>query len=892
MNAGDMNPETWARIQELFNHVIDLDEPARSAFLAEACGDEPQLRRQIEDLLRASEYGGASLEALVSEAAARTRTAPPETIGPYKLLRLLGEGGMGSVYLAERADAQYRQLVAVKIVKHDLVSEEVLQRFLSERQILANLNHPNIARLLDGGTTDQGLPYLVMEYVEGEPIDEYCDRHRLSTKERLGVLRQVCAAVHVAHQNLVVHRDIKPSNILVLPDGTPKLLDFGIAKLLSPGVVAHTIAMTRLDMRVMTPLHASPEQVLGKPITTASDVYALGVLMYHLLTGQRPYRLESDRPGDIERAICDTQPAKPSAAVGQPDPEGDGPPVETLTAARSTTADRLRRLLSGDLDNIVLKALRKEPQRRYGSARELSDDIDRYLRRMPVQARPDSWRYRAAKYLQRNAAPVGTAAVSMIVLAVMVIFYTLELADQRDRARLEAEKSEQIAGFLVDIFEVSDPYGSRGGESVTARSLLDLGADRIDVELAQQPVVRARMLDVIGRVYHRLGVYESANELLQDALALRIEALGHDHPDTVETRLHIGQLALDTGMQTIARRMLGEVLDQRRAAAGEAAPEVAEVIFLIAQSHHSDADYESAESLYRQAIDIYRAAPGTDPGALSVALSGLAANLRHRGDYAAAEALYREALELTRRAHGERHPDVAHALNHLARLYHQQGSYASAEPLARQALELRRSLFPPEHPSIAASLGNLANILRAQGDLDEAETLRREVLALLRGSLGDEHRYVAAGAYSLGTVLVEKRDYEAALPLLQESLLSHRKLYAPDSPNVAHPLVGLGQLWIAMGEPRRGEPLLREALEILRAALPAGHRRIAEASSLLGEALLDTGRYREAEPLLKDSHAAIEAELGAKHSSTVAAGARLERLYRAWGGPRSRTSSH
>ena len=465
-----MTPERWQQVKCLLEAALERDPSERAALLDEACKADPALRREVESLIASHKQAGSFIESPALEAPTRilSDTEGQSTVSPlvgsYKVIREIGHGGMGTVYLAARADDQYKKLVAIKLVRRGMDTESILSRFRHERQILASLDHPNIARLLEGGTTN-GLPYFVMEHIEGQPIDEYCDSRKLTTIERLKLFRTVCSAVHYAHQNLVVHRDLKPRNILVTADGTPKLLDFGIAKLLKPEMYAQTIAPTETMIRPMTPDYASPEQVKGQPVTTASDIYSLGVLLYELLTGHRPYRITSYTPQELERVICDQEPERPSTAVNRTlaVKSADGATQktispETVSRNREGQPDKLQRRLRGDLDNIVLMALRKEPQRRYASAEQFSEDIRRHLEGLPVIARKDTFQYRASKFIRRNKIGVAVA----VAFAVLMIGSIIAIALQSVRAARERDKAKQVSAFLTDIFKVSDPSEARG----------------------------------------------------------------------------------------------------------------------------------------------------------------------------------------------------------------------------------------------------------------------------------------------------------------------------------------------------------------------------------------------------------------------------------------------
>src|SRR3984957_15640351 len=471
-------------------------------------------------------------------------------IGPYRVLRTLGAGGMGEVYLAERADAEFEQQVAIKVVHSGAVGRGASSRLKIERQILAQLDHPNIAHLLDGGTLPDETAYIVMECAAGTPLDAYCDALPLDVAARLELFQTVCAAVHYAHQNLIVHRDLKPSNILVTRSGVPKLLDFGIAKLLDDRQARHhTLAVTHADLRIITPDHASPEQVRGQAITTASDVYVLGVLLYKLLAGIGPYVIPSTRLTQIERAICEKDPPPPSEMVSA----DESSESKSIAEARGTSAKRLRRTLDGDLNNIVLMAMRKEADRRYGSAEQLSGDIQRYLEGKPVIARRDTVSYRTSKFVKRHWLPVSAAAAAtFMIVAFSVTTYEQSLriaaerdraAQQRERAEHERARAEEVSSFLVNLFKLSDPEENRGNQ-VTARELLDSGAKRLEAGLQNQPETKAALLSTVGAVYDSLGQFKDALPILDEALHLQGPSHDGSH---IGTLLEVANARIGTG---------------------------------------------------------------------------------------------------------------------------------------------------------------------------------------------------------------------------------------------------------------------------------------------------------------------------------------------------------
>ncbi|MBD3298756.1 MAG: protein kinase, partial [candidate division Zixibacteria bacterium] len=564
-----MDTNRWKRVQELFDAVIDLPADERAAFLERKCAGDDELRAEVESLLDADASDHAILDGHaadmigVEEAPSREGTA----VGPYRLVEEIGAGGMGTVYLAERADGQFRQKVALKVIRRGMDTEQILQRFAGERQILARLQHPNIARLFDGGMTDDGVPYFTMEYIDGEPIDLYCDKRRLSIDDRLQLFLTVCDAVDYAHHNLVVHRDLKPGNMLIAVDGTVKLLDFGIAKVIGRVEDATQLeSITRTGARVMTPGYASPEQIRGDTVTTSTDVYSLGVVLYKLLTGLRPYAMTGDNPLEAERAVLLTDPNRPSAAVIAP-PEftgADDTEVSTarLADARGTTPERLRKRLAGDLDNISLMALRKEPDRRYASAGHLRDEIRRHLNGLPVEARPDTIGYRVSKFAKRYRGAVITGAAVLVMLVGVVTYYTIRLANERDRARASAERAETASRFLRGMFELPST-GTIGGR-VTVRELLENGAARIETEFAGQPDMQANMYAVLGDLSVKVGMFESALDLLARSIELKRELYDDPHPDIAATIYMAAVAAYEIREFGAAETLYNEVLTIQR----------------------------------------------------------------------------------------------------------------------------------------------------------------------------------------------------------------------------------------------------------------------------------------------------------------------------------------
>lgn len=807
-----MTPERWKQIETIFTSAVELEGDDRISYLDEACGDDMNLRQEVESLLNDAGDDEAAFSTIVMDAAEALvvgeRTGlVGKRIGPYRVTGAVGHGGMAEVYKAVRDDEQFEQVVAIKVVRRGMVNDAMLVRFRYERQILASLNHPNIAKLLDGGTTDDGMPFFVMEYIDGLPITEYAEANGLSVNERIRLFRQVTSAVQHAHRNLIVHRDLKPSNILVTADGTPKLLDFGIAKLLSPPIspVAVTLAQTMTEVRLMTPMYASPEQVRGEPVTTSTDVYALGAVLYELLTGEVAHRFRDTSMAEIERVVCEAEIERPSAAL----------------ARAGGQSARRGRILEGDIDNIVLTALRKEPERRYESVGHFAEDIRRYLEGRPVTARQDTFGYRAGKFVRRHR--LAVAAASLVGL--LLVAFSVMMAMQAVRIARERDRANEVTKFLVELFEQSNPSEARGS-TVTAREILDKGAARIESELGDQPELQATMMDTMGRVYRSLGLYASARPLLERAVELRRTTLGGKHPDVGASLHELAVLSQAEGDRETSERLYREALEIRRSALGERHADVAETYSDLGELMRNVDRLDESEDLARKALDIRRDAFGDRSAPVAYSLNNLAAVLDDRDQDEEAMRLFLEALEIKREVLGPDHPSVANTLNNIAVLYRNMGQDKAALPFDREAVAIRRKVLGAEHPDLAVSLNNLAIALKEQGELDEAEPLFREALAMKLKLLGPTHQSTANGYYSLADLLAAKGDWAAA------------------------------------------EPIYRECLAATIASLSATHWRTALVRSAYGHCLAKLGRPAEALPLLEAGVAGLETEFGDDHERT------------------------
>jgi serine/threonine-protein kinase len=879
VGASGSEVQRWRRASEILDVALELEPAERSAYLARAAADDPGLRAELEAILAGAvarvffESPAVVLAASIGETEAALDGI---VVGPYRLVRELGHGGMGIVYLAERADGQFEQHVALKLIKRGMDSDEILRRFLAERQVLARLSHAHIARLLDGGVTAEGQPYFAMEYVDGVPLHRYCEERSLGFEDRLRLFREVCEAVQYAHRSLVVHRDLKPSNILVTSAGETKLVDFGIAKLLYEDGADRSV--TRTDQRLMTPDCAAPEQVRGEPVTTATDVYALGAILYQLLTGQPPHQFAGCSRAERYRIILEVEPDPPSGTV-----------------RRTAEGRRLR----GDLDFIVLKALRKDPARRYPSVEALLDDLERHRTGLPIRAHSDSVAYRARKFLGRHR--LGATVVALVILALAAgLGGTLWQA--RATAR-EAAKARAVKDFVVSLFRVSQPEESRGRE-ITARELLERGARRIDSGLAREPELQAELLDVLGVIHRDLGLYPEADTLLQRAVRLSRATYGETHPDVAARLTDWAAVLAARGEFARAESLLSGAHDILRRTRGPEDTSVATTLSTLASVHRRKGNFAKAESLYREALRIDRSSRGDDQLRVAEDLDDLGLALEEAGQLKGADLSYQEALALRRELLDPDHPQVIMSLHHLATLREKQGEFTEAERLEREVLERRRRIYPAGHPDIAYALQSLGNTLQIQGGYAEAESLNLEALAILRArlgadhpetlelvsnlatlkyekgdlrgaetvfrelhaawrrSLGDEHPTTLQALNDVAAVLKYQRRYAEAEPLYREALALRRKRLGEAHPDVALAWGNLAELLAERGELVEAERAYRVSLGIFRTALPPGNIYISGSLLAIGAALIDQGRPGEAEPLLREALAQRIDKLG------------------------------
>jgi serine/threonine-protein kinase len=854
-----MDSARWDRIQTLFHEAADLPAPQRPSFLKDACQDDAVMTEVLamlaEDARGASllDGGVANLARRMIGAGSPTAFAPAD-FGPYRIVRLLGEGGMGVVYLAERDDLG--NLAAIKILRDAWLSPARRERFLSEQRSLAQLNHPCIARLYDADTLADGTPWFAMEYVDGLPFTEYCRRRDASIRERLQSFRSVCEAVQHAHQHAIIHRDLKPSNILVKADGTVKLLDFGISKQLDGP--DKPVDQTVTGLRLMTPAYAAPEQVRGGPVGVYTDVYSLGAILYELLAGRLPFDLAGLTPSQAATAIVDGEPQKPSA-------------VAKAAAGKAAWAD---------LDVLCLTAMHKDPGRRYPSVEALIRDIGHYLNGEPLEARTDSVRYRLGKFAGRHRRSLSVAAMVFIAIVALVAFFTVRLAAARQRTLAAAARTERIQTFMLNLF---GDQAAGPADSLRVVTLLDRGVEQARL-LDREPAVEAALYQTLGGLYLKLGKLERSDALLSLALERRRAIFGREHAEVAESLVALGQLRVDQARLADAGKLVREGLEMSRRTLSPNDPALARAQAALGRVLEHRGDYKQAAAALEEAVRM-QSGPGGKASDLAASLSELANTQFYAGNYASSDALNRRVLAMHQQIYGGRHPLIADDYLNLASIQNNLGHYAEAEAFDRQAVDINRSWYGNDHPETGASLNYLGQALVMEGRYDEAEDMLRQSLAIQERVYGPVHQRVAVALNELGLLALKRGNLDEAEARFRRAVDIDRAVYGSRHQAVALETANLATVYLQKNQYARAEQLFREAIACYKETLPPGHLNIGIAELKLGRTMLRERRYVEAESHMRAGFEIINKQSSPSVSWLRTARQDLVTLYDEWGRP-------
>jgi eukaryotic-like serine/threonine-protein kinase len=839
-----MDKNIWIEIKTIFYKAIELDQTEREKYLNEVC-KSIELKNEVLSLIAAHNRSDNFLEEAIIPASNledNSRLFIGKHFGKYKIEHLVARGGMGLVYLGVR-DEHVKQKAAVKIINPGISSSTVINRFKTERQTLANLNHPNISKLLDGGITEDGIQFLVMEYIEGVPIDEFCDKNNLSINERLKLFLKVADVVQYAHQNLVVHRDLKPNNILITENGEPKLLDFGIAKLLSPELDKFE-TVTQRGMWNLTPEYASPEQIRGEAITTSSDVYSLGIVLYKILSGQNPYKINSMFPAEINNIITNTEVIKPSEIVFKSKSSADNVDnnAATIKSKIEDTNEKIHKRLKGDLDKIVSMAIRKEVARRYSSVEHFAEDIKRYLSYRPVLAHQDSIIYRTGKFLRRNKTKVIPASIIFILINLGlagILWQGYIAAKERDIAKIEADKSNRIKSFLLEMISSPDPI--KDGSEVKVIDVIEKASSKLKPELGVHPQLESEIRSLLGNTYQNLGQYDSAfSELLK--------------ADKIIRKLY-GNKSKETA---ISLKSIGLV-------------------------YHYKGDFVNAEKYFKDAIELDRSVEQKPSFETALLLDAYGTLLSDMGEYEKSEKITEEALKIAELKGKQNDPKVAEIKNNLATSYNYSNKLDKAEKLYKESLEVFRKHYGDNHIRVSSVINNLAFIYIFKEEHQKAIPLLLESLEIKLKILDKNHPDLILAYSNVGSTYFNTKDYDNAEKYMLESINTGLVIYNEDNVNMSRSYMWYGRVLDAKGNYQKSLYYLLKAYAIRKKIMGEDNKLTLTVKSLCGQTYLHAGNYFEAEKYLLSSYNSLTKVSGSENEATQKTLGALIELYKKLG---------
>jgi len=865
-----MDSKQWQVLDTLFHEALEQPKSSLDGFIERVRLNHPDIVDELVSMLDSHENAGGFLS---NSAHGMMTINPGDIVGTWRILKEIGRGGMSTVYQAERNDGRFERTVAIKFMHGFMPGTDINARIQAEQRFLARLNHPNIATLIDAGVSDSGRPYFILEYIDGKPITHYCDEQKLNIDQRLKLFEQVCQAVQFAHQHLIVHRDLKPSNILVDTNGTVKLLDFGIAKFLDDDQEFDT-PKTRTGLYLMTPEYASPEQVLGNEITTTSDVYALGMLLCELLTGNLPYTLTDRNPIELGKIISQTKPTKPSTLITQ---GADLEARKRILQHRSSSHDQLKRRLKGDLDTIVLTALRKEPERRYGSVELLNQDIQRYRNHLPISARPEQTSYRIGKFIKRHRIGVsvaGLVAVALIGTASIAVWQARNANDERTKALM-------VIDVLEDMLASPNPF--EDGRDVRVVDILERTAGRLEADFSSYPDVQASVRHTLGVTYRELGLFDEAATELWSSLRMRNELYGAKNKDVSDTQGQLGILEMKRGNFDVADSLITLALATDIQLFGDEHIRVSARMNDLGSLRWETGDYESAEILLRESNRMEEKLRGPNHQDLAKGLGNLAILLAVTGKNDEALQLHERELKILRSNYDENHPGIPQALSHIGIILDDLERHEESKAIHEEALELFKRIKGEEHPDVAYAMNNLATVMSDLGDIEGSIAMQEASIVIYEKALGSTHPNVGIQYNNLAAAKRQQGDIEGAEAGYRKAVAIWTAAFSPDHPYIAFGHSSLGAVLISQQRYNDALLVLNDAYRIRVNLLPEDSADRANTRSLLGYCLFKMGRSDEGEQHMKSAYETLLAGMGKEHSTTLAAADRLNEFYNVLG---------
>ncbi len=829
-----MDTTKWKEIERIFFELVELTPEEQAGRLESLRVERSDIYQEVYELIQEEQKLHPMLKTEFPQTwqAWKDKDYLGTMVGSYKLTKLLGSGGMGAVFLGERIDGQFDQTVALKLINEGIYGEQSLDYFKRERQILAKLQHPNIANLLDGGVTENGRPFYAMEFVKGLPINVYCENHRCTLKERLKLFIQVCEAVQYAHSQLVLHLDLKPTNILIDDEGRVKLMDFGISQIIQT-VDDAQIGKDPLIKRY-TLAYASPEQIMGNKLSTASDIYSLGVLLYELVTNQHPFEASTVDQMTFRTDILQKIPIYPSEAL-------HGHAQEFKVSPN---------MLKDDLDLICLKALKKHPSDRYAVVNDIKEDIIAFLHQEPISLLRSSWSYVARKFLIRNSIVASLVVGAILLLVGMGTYYTWQLNSEKERALNEANKANQMVKLLSGMFTQANPNVSLG-EDITAKEMLQLGANRFQQDLKDNPELLYEMYGILGTVYLDLGNYAKADSFFKLSLGLSQRISAEVTPDLLMSYYNLGAVKSREGKFDSATYFFNQVLEMKDDVHTEEVVSLSDIYYEMSVVEGENGNYQLSDSLLKLTLANRQNVRPDSFDALIFLSRGI--NARKLQEYDSAEHYYLRSLEIREELYPDIHPEIAHSLNHLSSLYQDMENYELALPYAEKSLAIRKTIFGEEHPETLASRSNVARTHSRSGNFEQAIVMYDTVLNSIKRVFGEDHHYISGITGSIGRLYLSMGKLQLGETYFRESLEIALRTLPKDHFNQSFSFLGVGQALIRQDKAKEAEEYIREALRIRSLTLPEDHMQFIEAQSALGECLWKLGQYEEGRKYLSRS---------------------------------------